>query len=51
MERIRAAGLARHFDLPAADCAIAQNTNALVIERMPFPAQIGRLEEREFVFR
>jgi hypothetical protein len=50
MEGERAARFARHLDLPAADRAIAQDANALVVERMPFPAQIGRLEEREFVF-
>lgn len=50
MERIRTAGLAPYFDLAAGDRAIAQNANALIIERMPLPAQIGRLEEREFVF-
>jgi hypothetical protein len=51
MERKCAAGFAPHFDLPARDSAIAQNTNALIVERMPFAAQIRRLEEREFVFR
>ena len=51
MEGERAACFARHLDLPASDRAIAQNTNALVVERMPFPAQIGRLEKRELVFR
>jgi len=45
-----AARFARHLDLPAGDCAIAQDTNTLIVERMPFPAQIGRLEERELVF-
>ena len=50
MEGIRAAGLAAYFDLPAGDRAIAQHTNPLIVERMPFPAKIGRLEERKFVF-
>lgn len=45
------AWFARYQDLPAGDRAIAQDTNALVVERMPFPAQIGRLEECELVFR
>jgi hypothetical protein len=47
---IRAAGLACDFDLPARDGAIAQNTDSLVVERMPFPAQIGRLKDRELFF-
>jgi hypothetical protein len=51
MERQCAAGFARHFDLPAGDRSIAQNADALIVERMPFAPQIGRLEEREFVFR
>jgi hypothetical protein len=45
-----AARFVRHLNLTAGDCAIAQDTNALIVERMPFPAQIGRLEERELVF-
>jgi hypothetical protein len=36
--------------LPPGDRAIAQNADALVVERMPFPAQIGRLKDREFFF-
>jgi hypothetical protein len=36
--------------LAAGDGAIAQDTHALVVERMPFPAQIGSLKERKFVF-
>lgn len=50
MERKRAAWFARDHNLAAGDCAIAQDANALIVERMPFPAQIARLEEREFVF-
>jgi hypothetical protein len=50
MEGECAAWFARHLDLPAGDRAIAQDTNALIVERMPSPAQIGRLEERELVF-
>jgi hypothetical protein len=46
-----AARLAHDFDLPSGNGAIAQNTDALVVERVPFPAQIGCLEEREFFFR
>jgi len=49
MEGQCAAWFARYLDLPAGYRAIAQNANALIIERMPFPAQIGRLEERELV--
>lgn len=50
MERECAAGLTPHFDLAARDCAIAQDANPLIVERMPFAPQIGRLEEREFFF-
>lgn len=50
MEGEGASGFARHLNLPAGNCAIAQDTNALIVERMPFPAQIRRLEERELVF-
>ena len=50
MEGECAAWFARHKDLPAGDRAIAQDTNALIVERMPFPAQIGRLKECELIF-
>lgn len=46
-----ATGFAGHLDLPASDRSIAQDTDALIVERMPFAAQISRLEEREFFFR
>ena len=36
--------------LPPGDRAIAQDTDTLVVERMPFPAQIDGLEKRELVF-
>ena len=45
------ARFATDFDLPAGDHAIAQNADALVIERMPFPARIGCLKESELFFR
>jgi len=51
MERKRATGFAFHFDLPASNRSIAQNADALIVERMPFAPQIGRLEERKFIFR
>jgi hypothetical protein len=38
------------FDLPARNRAITQNTDALIVERMPFPPRIGRPENREFFF-
>jgi len=50
MKRKCSAGFATHFDLPAGDRAIAQNADALIIERMPFPAQIGCLKDGEFFF-
>ena len=51
MERQGAAGFAPDLDLAARNYTIAQNADPLVVERMPFPAQIVGLEEREFVFR
>jgi hypothetical protein len=39
-----------HLDLAPSDNAIAQNTNALVIERVPSSPEIGRLENGQFVF-
>jgi len=51
MKRKCSAGFATHFDLPAGDGAIAQHTDALIIERMPFSAQIGRLKDGEFFLR
>ena len=50
MQGIGAARFARHFDLPASDRAIAENAHALIVERIPFAAWIGRLEDREFFF-
>jgi hypothetical protein len=38
------------FDLPPGYRAIAQNANAVIVERMPFPAHICRPENREFFF-
>jgi len=46
----RSAGFLRDLDLAAGDCPIAQNTDASIVERMPFSAQIARLEDREFLF-
>ena len=40
----------RDLYLPARDRPIAQDANALIVERMPFPAQIARPEDRELVF-
>lgn len=42
--------LAGELDLPPGDRAIAQDTDALIVERIPFVAQIGRLKDREFLF-
>jgi hypothetical protein len=38
------------FNLAAGDGAVAQDTDALIVERMPFPLGIGRLENGQFVF-
>ena len=46
-----AARLANDVDLSPGDRAIAQDADTLVIERMPFAAQIGCLKDREFFFR
>lgn len=50
MQRICPAGFLGDFDLPPGYRTIAQNTNAVIVERMPFPAHISRLENREFFF-
>jgi len=50
MHGIRPARFAGDFDLPSGYRAIAQNTNAVVIERMPLPAHIIGPENREFFF-
>jgi len=47
---ISPARFAADFDLPPGDRVIAQNADALVVERMPFPPQIDRLQDREFFF-
>ena len=51
MEGKCSACFATHFDLPAGNCAMAQNADALIIERMPFPSRIGGLKDVEFFFR
>ena len=48
MKGKRAAAFAAHLDLPPRDGAIAQNANALVVERMPFSPQIGCLKDGKF---
>lgn len=50
MNRVRAARLAPEFNLPACDRAVAQDANALVVQRMPFSPKIGRLKDRQFFF-
>lgn len=50
MNCVSAAGLPGDFDLAAGDRSSAQNTNALIVERMPFAAQIGCLKDGEFFF-
>jgi hypothetical protein len=47
MDGKHSAWFAHYLDLPAGDCPVAQHTDALIVERMPFPAQIARLEDRE----
>jgi hypothetical protein len=43
------ARFARYFNLAAGDQAVAQHANSLVVERMPFSAEIVRLENRKLV--
>jgi len=50
MHRAAPAGFPHHHNLPADDRAIAQDTDPLLIERMPFPPHIRRLEDFEFFF-
>jgi hypothetical protein len=50
MHGISAARFASHFDLPPGYRAIAQNADALVVERMPFSPQIVRSKDCEFFF-
>jgi hypothetical protein len=50
MHGISPARFAGNFDLPPGYRAIAQNTDALVVERMPFPAHIVRPKDRELFF-
>jgi hypothetical protein len=50
VQGIGSARFAGDFDLPSRYRAIAQNTDALIVERMPFPPRIGRLKDREFFF-
>ena len=42
--------VADNLDLAAGNSPMAQNADPLIIERMPFPARIGCLEEAEFFF-
>ena len=50
MHGISPARFAGDFDLPPGYRAIAQNADALVVERMPFPPPIGHLKDCEFFF-
>ena len=42
--------LAHHVDLATGDRSVAQNADPFIIERIPFAALIGRLQDREFFF-
>jgi hypothetical protein len=48
MNRKGSARFACYLNLAAGDQAVAQHANALVVERMPFSAEIVGLENREF---
>ena len=50
MDRNRSTRFHAHLDLTTGDCAVAQHTDASIVERMPFSSRISRLEDREFVF-
>jgi hypothetical protein len=47
---ICAARVAHDLDLAAGDRPVAQNADALIVERRPFPARSGRMQNREFFF-
>ena len=50
MHRISPARFRDDFDLPARYGAIAQNTDAMIVQRMPFPPSVGGLDDLEFFF-
>jgi hypothetical protein len=49
-QRTGASGVADDLDLTAGDCPVAQNADAVIIERIPFPPGIGCLEKGELFF-
>jgi hypothetical protein len=50
MHGVSAARFTPNFDLASSDRAIAQDADAPVIQRMPFAAHVGPLEDRELFF-
>jgi hypothetical protein len=50
MDGKRSASVTADFDLTAGDCAIAQDADSLIIQRIPFSAQIGCLQNGESFF-
>jgi len=50
MHRAGSAGFSHYFDLPAGDGALAQDADASIIERMPFPPEVGCPQDLEFFF-
>jgi len=43
-------GFGTYLNLAAGDSAIAKDADTLIIQRVPFSAQIGSLQDREFFF-
>ena len=50
MQRVTAVSVSPDLDLAAGDRAIAENADALIVERIPSSARVSRLQDREFFF-
>jgi len=50
MQGMVAVAVARDLDLAAGDRAIAENADALIVERVPFSARVRSLQDRKFFF-
>ena len=50
MNRKRPAGFTPNLDLAAGDGAVAQNTDPLIVHRIPFSPEIAALQDGEFFF-
>ena len=50
LQQITTALVARDFDLTASEYSLAHDTNALVVERIPFPQPIGLTQNLKALF-